>query len=94
MLVRGDDDVKVVSKVATTELEEIMFTSDSEILTTGVAITVSETLAVGREELKNALVGEIELSRIIDALIISGTETGVLDRITTLDGKSISMLVT
>ena len=94
MLVRGDDDVKVVSKVATTELEEIMLTSDSEILTTGVAITVSETLAVGREELKNALVGEIELSRIIDALIISGTETGVLDRITTLDGKSISMLVT
>ena len=55
---------------------------------------MSETLAVGREELKNALVGEIELSRIIDALIISGTETGVLDRITTLDGKSISMLVT
>ena len=71
-----------------------MLTSNSEILTTGVAITVSETLAVGREELKNALVGEIELSRIIDVLIISGTETGVLDRITMLDGKSISMLVT
>ena len=35
MLVRGDDDVKVVSKVATTELEEIMLISDSEILTTG-----------------------------------------------------------
>ena len=71
-----------------------MPTSDSEILTTGVAITVSETLAAGREELKNALVGEIELSRIIDVLIISGTETDVLDRITMLDGKSISMLVT
>ena len=94
MLVRGDDDVKVVSKGTTTELEEIMLTSDSEILITGVAITVSETLAVGREELKNAIVGEIELSRIIDVLIISGTETDVLDRITMLDGKSISMLVT
>ena len=71
-----------------------MLTSDSEILTTGVAIAVSETLAVGRVELNDALVGEIELSRIIDVLIISGTETDVLDRITMFDGKSISMLVT
>ena len=71
-----------------------MLTSDSEILTTGVAITVSETLAVGREELENILVGTTELSGIIDVLVISGTETGVLDRITMLDGKSISMLVT
>ena len=71
-----------------------MLTSDSEILTTGVAITVSETLAVGREELENILVGTTELSGITDVLVISGTETGVLDRITILDGKSISMLVT
>ena len=71
-----------------------MLTSDSEILTTGVAITVSETLAVGREELENILVGTTELSGIIDVLVISGTETGVLNRITILDGKSISMLVT
>ena len=71
-----------------------MLTPDSEILTTGVAITVSETLAVGREELENVLVGTTELSGITDVLVTSGTETGVLDRITMLDGKSISMLVT
>ena len=38
--------------------------------------------------------GTTELSGITDVLVISGTETGVLDRITMLDGKSISMLVT
>ena len=67
-----------------------MLTSDSEILTTGVAITVSETLAVGREELKNVLVGTTELSGIIDVKLRAGTD--MLDRVATLDGKGISIL--
>ena len=67
-----------------------MLTSDSEILTTGVAITVSETLAVGREELKNVLVGTTELSGIIDAKLRAGTD--MLDRVAMLDGKGISIL--
>ena len=64
-----------------------MLTSDSEILTTGVAITVSETLAVGREELKNVLV---------DTTKFSGAElradTDMLDRVATLDDKGIFIL--